>query len=263
MPRQYFGGNLTDEDCSLLARIEDLSLRAEKSYTPTFSHFLTPHEQAVLVGQHRVTAMTEEEPAEVFCWGGYPGAERTVFCANPCALPLSALELPFMAVTLRFPPAFSVGHRDVLGSLMGLGLKREAVGDILVGEGLAVLFLLRPAADFVTYELTKIGRVGVTVTHGAPEILPAAHILEPHSGTVASMRLDCMVALFLQESRTTAARLIAQRAVQVNAQELDSASAVLEPGDVVSIRGYGKFLFSELSGTNQRGRFRVNYQKYC
>ena len=89
-------------------------------------------------------------------------------------------------ITAEFPRQYSLTHRDFLGALMNLGLRREAIGDILVEEGRAVLFLWETVADLVLSELAKAGRVGLKLTEGLPEQLPAAHAFQEIAGTAVS-----------------------------------------------------------------------------
>ena len=150
------------EGQALLARLADLAESAGRWGKPCFSAFLTEHEQAVARRMHPVPGVSFSLE------GGHPDAERRVFAAVPDQISLEKIDYPFDALTILMPRGYSVSHRDALGSFMALGVKRETLGDILVGNSLAVVFALRPAALLILGELRQIGRVGVRCSCGLP-----------------------------------------------------------------------------------------------
>ncbi len=245
------------EDQALLSRLGDLVEQAARWGKPCFSSFLTEHEQAV-AGRLRPLA-----EIDVFLWGGYPDAERRVFTAFPEQISSRKIDYPFDSLTILMPRGYSVSHRDALGALMALGVKRETMGDILVGEELLVVFAMCPAADLILRELRQIGRVGVRCERGVPEILPAAHRLECIDDTISSMRLDCVVAMIANVSRSESARLIAQGLIGCNAQTVCAPAKEVAPGDKISVRGVGKFQIATVGAPTKKGRLRVTYYKYC
>ena len=145
---------------------------------------------------------------------------------------------------------------------MGLNIKRELIGDILIADDYAVIFLLDPAHSLVLNELQKIGRVGVRIAEGSPETLPEPYQLKPIGGTVSSLRLDCLVAFFTNLSREKAAQLIRSGQVNLNFFETDEISHPVAEGDIVSIRGYGRFVLSKVGGLSQKGRLHLLGHQY-
>lgn len=145
---------------------------------------------------------------------------------------------------------------------MGLMIKREAIGDILVGEGLSVLFVTEPVAGVVLGELLKVGSCGVSCEQGLPDELPSAHQYRSIGGTVSSLRLDCVVALLTNLSREKASQLIRSGLVSKNAQPMDSISKEVAEGDKLSIRGYGKFLVGSAGTVTKKGRIHLECKKY-
>ncbi|MBP1556951.1 MAG: hypothetical protein J6A76_03455 [Oscillospiraceae bacterium] len=261
MSERRFGFVADESDRAVLQRLCDIAELAEKRARPCFSAFLNEHEQAV-AQQNRLGLPGDELR---FFAGGFDDAQRRVFCALPMGFYTDSLDeddYPFCAVTMIIPKGYSVTHRDILGSLMALKIKRESVGDILVGEGIAVVFLLRPAAKLVIDELTTIGRVGIKCSLGAPEVLPAAYKTEDHVGVVASMRLDAVLAMLINVGRSQSAKMITQGLVQQNAQVITSVSKEVLAGDKISVRGFGKFLIDDIGGQTRKGRLHIAYKRF-
>ncbi len=251
-----------ESDRVLLSRLADLAVLAQRRGRPCFSAFLNEHEQA-LAAQYGLLSK-----GEVCCFfeGGFEDAQRRVFCAVEKGysdwISLDETDYPFTALTILFPKGYTVSHRDVLGSLMALRIKREAVGDILVGDCLAVVFLLRAAARLAMSELFKIGNVGVECRPGKPETLPPAFKTETCTGVVSAMRLDAVVAMLAGISRADSAHLIGQGCVQKNAQTQTSVSKEVAQGDKLSVRGFGKFAIASIGSPTKKGRLHITYLKY-
>ncbi|MEG1773343.1 MAG: YlmH/Sll1252 family protein, partial [Oscillospiraceae bacterium] len=223
---------LNESEQMFAARMEELSHRAQQRSTPCFSHFLDERQQAI--------ASQAAADGVLRLYGGYPNAERVMLGIWPDFLEPSDQAFPIETVTFRFRKGMGISHRDLLGTLMSLKIKREAIGDLLVGDALAVAFVSEAMVLPILQEITKIGGVGVTCVRGMPESLPAARKIEPHDGVVSSMRLDCVVALLASVDRAEAQRLIRSGSIFRNAQSVDSVSKETCEGDKLSIRGVGK-----------------------
>jgi RNA-binding protein YlmH len=145
---------------------------------------------------------------------------------------------------------------------MALCLKREVIGDIIIAEGIAQAFVTDVAARLILGTISKIGRVGVKISDEMPFSLENNQEYETIGGTVASPRLDCIVSLAAKVSRENAARLIRSEKTAVNHLTAKSVSSELKEGDVISIRGYGKFIFESVNGTTKKGRKHIILRKY-
>ncbi len=237
-----------------LSRLADLSDRALRRGRPAAMGFLSDRQQA-LCRQRLPYGGTFYR-----LFGGYEGAERCYVCVSPWEeIPDDAF--PIRCVEIACRPADRLTHRDFLGSILGLNLSRESVGDIVVGPGGALAYLSAPVADTVLSELDKVGRAGVRCRErfGAAPEQPRS--FEPVEGFVASLRLDCVVAFLARCSRGEAARMIAQKLVAVDGAPREGSREVA-PGEKVSIRGQGKFLFEAELGVSKKDRLRVRFQKY-
>lgn len=243
-----------EADRAFSAHIEDLLRAAGRGYRTRFTGFLDMRQAAVA---RRLAAHTE---AGVLFYGGYPDAERVMMGAfSPWETP-DETAFPIVAVTARFHAADPVGHRDILGALLGLGLSREAVGDLLVETGRAVLFLTPPAADLALGELQKAGKWGIRLERGAKE-LPERRF-QALTVNVSSLRLDCVTAALTNLSREKAQQMVRGQQVCVDGAVVAESSAQVAPGNVLSLRSYGKFIFDKTLRTTKKDRLVLQCRKY-
>ena len=224
---------------------------------PAYLGFLDEGGRAVLS-----EALSRRRDVSFAFWGGFPEAERAMLGLFPDYMEADAQAFPIKAVTFSFRPADKPGHRDFLGAMLGLGVERSVVGDILIGEGRCVAFVKAELAPYFAENLPKIGRVGVKARLGAEEPLPVGHTCKEIKGVAASSRLDCLTALAARISREKAASMVVLGLVQVNHREICSPSARVAEGDVLSIRGHGKYIIDRLGPLTQKGRLSVQCRKY-
>lgn len=195
-------------------------------------------------------------------WGGYEEAERVMAGFFPDYIRPVPEEFPLRALTVRFRKEDALGHRDFLGSLMGLGIERSVLGDILIGEGKAVVFLKEEISRYVQDNLRKIGRTGVKISEGIEGPLPVIREYKDITGVIASNRLDCMSALLCHTSREKAGRFVSAGLVMVNHREILEGSARIHEGDIISVRGHGKFVIDSFGPPTSKGRLTVKCRKY-
>jgi len=238
-------------------RLSDLVHSVERDWTARFTFFLDERQQA-LASRH----LHYSGFHQFMMFGGFEQAGRKILGLFPEYMEPTSEVFPLKAVTLHYRNEDKPRHQSILGTLMGLNIKRELIGDILIGEEEAVIFLLDPAHTLVLSELTKIGRTGVKVNDGLPDVLPEPYTLKPIGGTVSSLRLDCLVAFFTNLSREKASQLIRSGQVSVNFFEVNEISHLVAEGDVFSIRGYGRFVLSHVGGLSQKGRLHLLGHQY-
>lgn len=244
------------EDQQLEARVLDAIRLMERRRNPCFVGFLDER-QAVLAQ----TVAQRFGCAFFLGWGGYKEAERTVFGVFPEEPDAEAF--PIQPITLRFRKQDTLTHRDFLGSLMALGIKREVLGDILVEEGRCVLFVLSEMASYIVSQVEKVGRVGVKCLLGMEGKLPAGRKVEPKEGVVASSRLDCVVAFAANESRSIAVKMIQGGLVSVNHEVCTNVSYTIKEEDKLSIRGWGRGIIAQFGPPTRKGRLHILLNKYC
>ena len=234
------------------ARLQDTINISQKNKKPKFLGFLSCEEKAF--AEKKLVASN----VEYTFFGGFPNAERT-FLSVPFVL---ENEFPISALTIFYRKTDTLTHRDFLGSLMGLGIKREFIGDILIGDGLAVVFLANEIADFVYNQLSKVGRVGVTLKKGYLEPLPQKNELLEFSTTVSSLRLDCVVSALGGISRDMACEKISCGLVSINSVVCEKITKQIEEGDILTIRGKGKFYINDSCGRTKKDKIILKYKKY-
>jgi len=238
----------------LFARVDDTADICRRTNKCKYMGFLSG-EQAVAVKNY-----LEKRNVKFNLFGGYCGAERVMLGCFPDWA--EGTEFPISAVTFKYRKIDNLSHRDFLGSLMGLGITREKVGDILIEEGRAVAFLDEDIVNFVISQLEKIGRTGVTVSLGFEGELPIGDKLTESSTTVASARLDCVVSAISGLSRGVATEKISQGLVSVNSFVTEKITYSVSEGDIITVRGKGKFIISSLDGRTRKNRVVLNYKKY-
>lgn len=251
---------LAGEDRLVLAKVLDKAGQARDKNIPASTDFLSPQQRARAQDCLRLAGIPET--AYVF-QGGYEGAERQVLLFLPDWMEAENAESPIRCLRAAFRADEAPAHRDFLGSLMGMGIVREKVGDILVAPGSADLLVLEGVADFLLQSWTSAGRTRLTVTAIEPGSLhiPAVRRKEVRD-TVSSLRLDAVAASGFRLARGKAAALIESGKVQLNWRECVKPDKLLEAGDVVSARGFGKFELAEVGGLTRKGRISIVLQVY-
>ena len=195
-------------------------------------------------------------------FGGYDGAERSYVGIFPDWCEASEEQYPITPITFTFREVDSLSHRDFLGSLMALGLERSTVGDILVEKGRAVAFVSEDIADYIISQLSKVGRVGVVLKKGYEGSLPEVGGFLEASATVASLRLDCVIGALTGKSRNSAQEFISSGLVSVNSLAAEKSTTSIKDGDVLSIRGFGRFKMISTGETSKKGRVILRWKKY-
>ncbi|HEY5584482.1 MAG TPA: YlmH/Sll1252 family protein [Ruminiclostridium sp.] len=247
------------EDRVLVSRLLD---KVEQCHYSSFSYsdFLSPYEATIF---KRVL----EKVNDVFYTfiGGYDGAER-VIAAISCDFideedARSNAPLSFLRITTSIDKALS--HRDYLGSLLGLGIKREKIGDILVCESYADVFLIEKLAEYILYNLDKIGNTKVKC-----ELLDVYQYTAPQKNeklittTVASLRADSVASSGFSVSRTKVMDYFRAQRVNVNWEMVQNPSKQLSEGDVISIRGMGRIVLEKVVGTTKKDRINIVIKRF-
>lgn len=241
-----------DDKTLLLTHMEDLARRAQRVGWAA-GKFLTPGQAAQVeqaFGTRRDVALALD--------GGFAGAERQVaIFTQPDWGSYDRGEV-LAALRLGYRPQDSLRHQDILGAILGLGLSREVLGDISAGAGQAFVVCLAPMADFIADELKQAGRVGLSAGRLPLEELPdLAPQLQEKTVSVASLRLDAVVAAAFNWPRTQAAEAILAGRVSLAHQPCENVSRPVEPGQVFSVRGAGRVKLLRAEGTTRKGRQRV------
>ncbi len=232
------------------ARIDDLIARAHRQ--TVFTPFIDPVSAAEIERICRSAGIPHSK------WGGHENAERVIAAIGGGALdadfPLQPLEISWDA---RYA---NVGHHDILGAIMALGIKRETFGDILTSSQKAYVFALRHIAPAIA-GLASAGRAHVSVRPcEAAEISPQAGSII--TATFQSLRLDAVMASALRIARSQAARLISQGRVQLNFALCLKGDSKVAPGDIISVRGVGRIKLGQTGGMSKKDRIYLSMEVF-
>ncbi|MEO0836006.1 MAG: photosystem II S4 domain protein [Cyanobacteria bacterium J06642_3] len=247
------------ENKAEITKVIDKAEQAIKNWEVVVTDFLSPPVLAEV--QSIFQNLTE---IDALAWGGYPQAERQRVALSRPDLPLDESQVELAALDIAgnflFDPAT---HRDFLGSLLGTGIVREKVGDIIVlGERGAQAIVVPEMVDFLTSALTQVRSVAVTTQQIEFSELKIRPPKKKEMTTVeASMRLDAIASAGFGMSRSKMANAITGKDVRVNWKEVTQSSYNVKSGDLIAVRGKGRLEIGEVSVTKKQ-RYRVNLVRY-
>lgn len=245
---------MTDEQRLFLSKIEDMAVSVQKGRYCAFSRFQSMEEQFV---SERVAAKYN---LNVKKFGGYDDAERAIVTYFNGDEPDSS-TFPLVAIRFLCQRFDDLSHRDVLGALMSLGIKRETIGDIIFTDGFCVIFVYESMAEFIVQNLVSVRKYKIS-----PEIYYGEIVYERQYEalfcTVTSMRLDCIVSELASMSRSSASECIEAGFVNLNGCQCMKKDKTVDTGDILSVRKKGKFKINEIVGKTKKDRYKLSILKY-
>lgn len=261
---------IKDEFSVLFARIDDLCERAERGEI-VWSNFLSPRERHFAKGYLISSGMSDR----CLFYGGYNGAERCRAYILPDYISgvkdyseLSAYldENNITSLRIRGSGYRKLSHRDYLGSVLGLGIERDILGDIVFqdrAENEAIVFCDSLIANFILNDLKKVANDSVRVDkiEILNDFIPKKEFLHI-SDTVSSPRVDCVVAALCSLSRERASVAVMSGTVEVDFECETRPDKTLKAPCLISVRGYGKFKVNSVSEPTRRGRLRLDADKF-
>ena len=238
-------------------RLEELSLRAAEQRRTVSSDFLTLDEQNILNSAELYT--------RAYLYGGYPLAERRAALFGEKSDEEKISECEFLWVKIspvskKF--ADSLTHRDFLGTLMGLGIKRETVGDILTDDNCGYVFCEKKVARFIIENLDRVKHTTVRCEDvlSPPDSIGA--LPEEQTVTVSSLRLDAVVAAVYKMSRSDSQALFMQKLIFVNGKMTVNSSYIPKDGEIISVRHKGRFVFCGKIGETKKQRLKISVRVF-
>ena len=247
---------MADENQILRNRFKELYNRSYNRGIYTYSDFLNMHEQTLLY---------QDMKYGYILWGGYEDAERKIVCFGdendfgyPPQPPISVL----LVAPLSEKFSDDLTHRDFLGSILGLGIKRETIGDIIISNNKGYVICLDSIAQYIIDNLTKVRHTSVYCE--SCDTLPTDALPQPTEKTVivSSLRLDGIISGVYNISRSKSSALIDSERVFINGKLTVRNTAPLKEEDIISVRGQGRFRFKEISGDTRKGRIRILCEVY-
>ncbi len=252
---RYYKGT---EGESMAVKLVDFAEQALKNQKYKLSGFLTPFEQSMAE-----TISKTLGGLNVDFDGGFNGAERrrAAFChedfAGTPAFEIAVIKAEWNGEFAR------LSHRDVLGSILSLGVEREVVGDIIATKEFAKILVDKKLVDYFVTNLKRIGDAPVETTlDELSEIAPKEERVKEIKATVASLRADSIAAAGFGMSRSKAATEIAADKVKLNWQTVKNAAQSIKEGDVLSMHGRGRLEVAEIRGQTKKGRISVVLKRF-
>ncbi|NPC92491.1 RNA-binding protein [Bacillus sp. WMMC1349] len=229
-----------------------------EQYRIKLTDFLDPREQVILT-----SVIGHSDEVKLGLFGGFQESERKRAILYPEYAEPLINDYQIQAFQVIYPHKFaSIEHRELLGSLMGIGLKRKKFGDFIFAGDIRQFVCSEEIADYVSSHLTHIGRMKI----GLEKIpLSELHIAEQHveirEDTVSSLRLDTVCSQVTRQSRQKAQALVKNGLVKVNWKVVEDTSYLLLEGDMLSVRGFGRFKLTNIDGKTKKGRWRLTIAK--
>ncbi|WP_298784210.1 RNA-binding protein [uncultured Marinococcus sp.] len=244
------------EERAWVEQASDWKEAVETNFERRLTDFLDPRERDILA-----SVIGKDETVHYAFAGGSDDAERKRALIYPFYEQPELEDFQLILFEISYPQKFaSLEHKDVLGALMGIGLKREKFGDILEGEGCFQFVAAAEVRSYIELNLPKIANVSVTpVEKPFSAMLPIEEQWVERETTISSLRLDTFMAEAYRLSRSKTLPFIEKAKVRVNWKKVDQSSYMLRPGDYVSVRGLGRSKLMEVLGRTKKDKQRIVY----
>lgn len=242
-----------DDEKRLIGRLRDQLDKADKSGLTLQSDFLDLHQQeiagAVAAGESDIIWHME---------GGYEEAERKRLIVSPEWKSGVDTGIAYLRITHKEIKGQSIGHRDYLGAILNLGINRGKLGDIIVQNEAAYVLADINLADYICQQLSKVGHNSVSVERiSAEELIYDPPQLTELKTSLASLRIDAAIAAAFNLSRSDVNTFIDNGNVKLNQMDIYKSAASVKAGDLISVRGLGRFRLEEIGGISRKGRYHV------
>ncbi|XJZ28425.1 RNA-binding protein [Bacillota bacterium Lsc_1132] len=246
------------EEKDFIDQVLNWKSSVEKTYAPKLTDFLDPREQQIVK-----LIFGENSDVKVEFFGGTAQSERKRAMLLPDYLTADQGDFQIRLYEVEYPSKFiTIEHRQVLGSLMSVGLKRGKFGDILVKEKQIQFFVSADVGDYIEMQVKSIGKATVDLL---PKTLDEALVLKDvwteEELTVSSLRLDTAVSGIHHLARQKSQILIQQGLVKVNWTLIDNPSFELKEGDMISARGHGRVKILSIEGKTKKEKWRIRIGK--
>ncbi|WP_188205738.1 YlmH family RNA-binding protein [Alkalibacillus aidingensis] len=246
------------EEQPFIDQVTDWLEQADRQYRTVVTDFLDPREQLIfssVVGQN--------EQINLDFYGGYHQSERKRAVLAPFYETIENSDFTLSILQGNYPTKFvSLSHRDLLGTLMSLGIQRKKIGDLLVEDGTFQIICDRDMAFYLKMNLTKIKNTSIKLSEvSEQDVIEPQHSWQEKEGTVSSIRLDAILKEIYQLSRQKAQDLIEKEAVKVNYRVVDQPAFQLQPGDLLSVKSFGRSKVVSILGETRKNKLRIKTAK--
>lgn len=238
-----------DDEKRLLSRVDELLQKASQGRT-LCSDFLDIRQQEL------AQAVMDNEASIGWCFeGGYPDAERKRLLIYPDWEDEAQAGIACLKIKPQAIGPVDLGHRDYLGALLNLGISRTKLGDIVLQNEAAFVFVEPNLSDYICQQLSRVKHSSVTIEQFDPDnFIFRSPALKTIKVSLASLRLDAAIAAAYNLSRSDVDKLIEAGNAKINQLEVYKSSAPVKAGDLISVRGHGRFRFEEVGGITRKNR---------
>jgi RNA-binding protein YlmH len=225
-----------------------------KNYDVRFTEFMNPFEVT-----NATSILNSYTDIKYGIDGGFNEAERSVVSIYPYYMESDDVEagIRFLQVEGNFKFK-SISHKDYLGAILNLGIKREKIGDIIIHDEFCQVVVDKDICDFVIMNLEKVSRNTVKVTEiSRDDLIMSDHKYKEKSMTVQADRLDCVISAVYDISRQDSLKYISANKVHVNFESISSKSKSIKSGDLISVRGKGRVEIEDIGELTKKGRLKL------
>ena len=247
-----------DYDDRLLAnKILDTVEYCKKNFTYKTTVFLDPKQQSLAAD-----LLKREADIAYYAEGGFQNSERKLYIIYHEDYDAAEIEKPYQILEFSWysKSAKKPTHRDLLGSIIGAGIKREMLGDIMLQGDSAYVVCSIEVSGYILNNIERIGNIPVKLQL-AEQVTAIEEDSKVINTTVASLRLDSIISAGFGLARTKAAELIKSGRVRINWEEKDLTSKVIKQNDVISLRGKGRIILEAISGNTKKDRIKITIKK--
>ncbi len=258
MQKEHILHHYRKEEVPFVEKVIDWANKASITHQTIRTDFIDPRQLIII--QSIINGYMD---LKLFYDGGYVDAERVRVLIAPDYYIQQADDMGLAFFRVKGENKFeALQHRDYLGALLNIGLKREKFGDILLSDSNNQLIIAEEVADYVEMKFSKIGHTKVQLERINQDLLcPPDQRLEQVIVTTTSLRVDAIVSQLYHQSRAKVVEWIKRGYLKVNWQVIERIDYTLKKGDVVSFRGFGRFTFLDEEGITKKERIRLKIGK--
>lgn len=238
---------------AFVRRVQDWVTRVQRDERWLLTDFLTPREQRL------VASISSRDGLECAWYGGYSEAERLRCLLMPGDWQPQPDDFSIEVVHIRLTDDGQLSHGSVLGAVLGLGLDRRKIGDIQIEDKSAWVLVTSDVIRYLCDEWTQVGRYPMVAERllEVNQVEWRAPVYEPETISVMSLRIDAVVAHACHWNREKAQQAVESGLVSLNHIEISKTDEAVQPGDVLSVRGFGRVKILSLLGQSKKQRERV------
>lgn len=228
-------------------QIDSYILKASTG-TVILTSFLDETKQAYLMQHKRIDIVIHLD-------GGFDSAEYKRALIMPNCLESTIFKIKVYQI-LYHKRFLELTHRKILGSLMGLGIKRESIGDIYIDQGDVYFACTEEISSYTLNSFHTISGVPVELKEITTRIKIDKKMRE-QTFVISSMRLDVIVSAAYKLSRAEALEMIKNGLVLLNHIECLNSSKLIVENDIISVRHKGRIYVGAIGGKTKSGRLTI------